>query len=114
MRKDTTCHDRVEAQLKTLNERILATEINTDVIKQNSNERLETINKRFDDLSDTINKNNERDRWLVNLVGAAVVVFGSVVFYLWMDPLAQRMGDLEDRIDEVITIMHTDPLSPTE
>lgn len=108
MRKDN-CHDRVEAQLTSLTERVLKTEMNTVQIRQNSTERLETINKRFDDLTDTINKNNERDRWLVNLVGAVVVVFGSVVFYLWMDPLAERLGNMEERIEEIITMRASDP-----
>ena len=101
MRKGET---RVEDQLNTLTERVLKTELNTVHIRQNSNERLETINKRFDDLQDTINDNNQRDRWFMNLLGAALLVIGSVIFYLWMEPIGERL----DVLERYVVSFHTD------
>ena len=95
MRKDS---DRVEAQLNSLTERVLKTELNTVHIRQNSAERLETINKRFDDLQETIQENNKRDRWFVNMVAGVLLLFGSGVAYLWMEPIGERLDVLEDTV----------------
>ena len=96
---------RVESQLNSLTERVLKTELNTVHIRQNSAERLETINKRFDELQKSIDESNARDRWFLNIAGAALIVIGSVVFYLWMEPIGERLYELEDTVYS----LHADP-----
>lgn len=105
--------ERVETKLNLLNERAAVTEEATAQIKQNSNERLETINKRFDEVQKQIAENNERDRWVLNLGVAMFAGFLSVVFYLWMEPIEERLNELEDR---VVTMLAHGPkrlLSPS-
>lgn len=94
--------DRVEERLDLLTERALKTEISAAQIKQNSVERLETINQRFDETNETIKTNNQRDRWLITLLFGIGVAFSSVVFYLWMEPMEERIDKLEDSVIELM------------
>lgn len=94
--------DRVEERLDLLTERALRTELSAAQIKQNSVERLETINQRFDETNETIKTNNQRDRWVVTLLFGIGVAFASVVFYLWMEPMEERLAKLEDNVIELM------------
>ena len=94
--------DRVEERLDLLTERALSNEINTIQIKQNSVERLDTINQRFDEVNETMKNNNQRDRWLITLLFGIGVGFSSVVFYLWMEPMEERIDKLEDNVIELM------------
>ena len=94
--------DRVEDRLDLLTERALKTELSANQIKQNSVERLETINQRFDEVNEAMKTNNQRDRWILTLFFGACVAFASVVFYLWMEPLEERIDKLEDNIIDVM------------
>ena len=94
--------DRVEERLDLLTERALRTELSAAQIKQNSVERLETINQRFDEVNETMKNNNQRDRWLVTLLFGIGVGFASVVFYLWMEPMEARIDKLEDSVIELM------------
>lgn len=100
MTQDLT--DRVEERLDLLTERSLANEIRTCQILQNSDERLKTINQRFDETNETIKDNNRRDRWLITLLFGIGVAFASVVFYLWMEPMEERIDKLEDSVIELM------------
>ena len=94
--------DRVEERLDLLTERALRTELSAAQIKQNSVERLETINQRFDEVNETMKNNNQRDRWLITLLFGIGVGFSSVVFYLWMEPMEARIDKLEDSVIELM------------
>ena len=94
--------DRVEERLDLLTERALKTELSANQIKQNSVERLETINQRFDETNETIKTNNQRDRWLITLLFGIGVGFASAVFYLWMEPMEERIDKLEDSVIELM------------
>lgn len=94
--------DRVEERLDLLTERALKTELSACQIKQNSVERLETINLRFDETNETIKANNQRDRWLVSMLFGFGVAFASVVFYLWMEPMEARIDKLEDQLYSIL------------
>ena len=102
MRRHEEILDRVEERLDLLTERALKTELSAAQIKQNSVERLETINQRFDETNETIQADNQRDRWLITMLFGFGVAFASVVFYLWMEPMEARIDKLEDT---VISIM---------
>lgn len=95
--------DRVESQLDLLTERSLKSEIGLTHVQQNSKERLETINRRFDEIHETIDTNNSRDRWINSMFLSALVVIGSVVFYLWMEPIGERLYEVEKRLADIAT-----------
>ena len=97
MRRHEEVLDRVEERLDLLTERALRTEISASQIKQNSVERLETINQRFDEMNETIDANNARDRWILTVLFGVVLSFSSAVFYLWMEPVEEKLERLEDR-----------------
>lgn len=90
--------DRVEERLDLLTQRALTTEISAEQIKQNSVERLDTINQRFDETNETIATNNARDRWILTILLGVILSFSSVVFYLWMEPMEERIERIEDNI----------------
>ena len=98
MKRHEEVMDRVEERLDLLTERALRTELSASQIKQNSVERLDTINQRFDETNETIKQNNQRDRWVVTLLFGVGVAFASVVFYLWMEPLEDRLERLENSV----------------
>ena len=98
MKRHDEALERVEERLDLLTERALRTELSAAQIKQNSVERLETINQRFDETNETIRNNNARDRWVVTLLFGIGVAFASVVFYLWMEPMEARIDKLEDTL----------------
>lgn len=106
MKRHEEVLDRVEERLDLLTERALKTELSASQIKQNSVERLETINQRFDEVNETIKTNNARDRWVVTLLFGIGIAFASVVFYLWMEPMEARIDKLEDT---VISLMLDNP-----
>jgi hypothetical protein len=94
--------DRVEERLDLLTERALRTELSAAQIKQNSVERLETINQRFDEMNETIKANNQRDRWVVTLLFGVGIGFASTVFYLWMEPMEEQIDKLENSVIELM------------
>ena len=102
MKRHEEALDRVEERLDLLTERALRTELSAAQIKQNSVERLETINHRFDEVNETIKTNNTRDRWVVTLLFGVGVAFASAVFYLWMEPMEARIDKLEDQLYSIL------------
>lgn len=94
--------DRVEERLDLLTERALRTELSAAQIKQNSVERLETINQRFDEMNENISNNNQRDRWIATLGFGILVGFASMVFYLWMEPMEEQIDKLENSVIELM------------
>lgn len=100
--------DHVEKQLDDVSARSLRSEIALEHVQANSDERLGMINGRFDqvnsrisEIKDAMDQNNERDRWLGNLVVGALIIFGSLVFTLWMQPVAERIVTLQEKVNEI-------------
>jgi hypothetical protein len=79
-----------------------------------SDERLEYIRERFDGIEERLDAENERDRWFVSVLGTVVGVLATSFYFLWMEPVSDRIQVLTERIYDVEEVIRSIPISPPE
>jgi hypothetical protein len=83
-------------------------------LSDRSDERLEYIRERFDGIDERLDADNARDRWLLSTLGTLVGVMGTCFYFLWMEPLTERISGLDRRIDYVEEVIIDLRSSPTK
>lgn len=81
-------------------------------LAERSDERLEYIRERFDGIEERLDADNERDRWVVSTLGTVVGVLATSFYFLWMEPISDRLTGLAERIDDVEEVIRSIPSNP--
>ena len=66
-----------------------------------SDERLDYIRERVDGIEERLDTDNERDRWFLSVVGTVVGVLCTSFYFLWMEPISDRVTEISKRVEYV-------------